>query len=258
MKKKYLILISIIIVYFLVLFLFIGKDKIKSSKREVTIVLDHDTVFKLKGTSWKNASSEIEKKDLDWTEFNVFVNHENLGKYYLWYDEKWYLFDKDKKPYNYEIGSFLAIQSNDEIKVLNFTPSTPEDMTYIKQALKENNITWVEDFSVNNLYQIDFDNDGTIENFYAISNAFLENAPSNQVFSIVFMEKNGQINYLYKSIDENNGQNSCKPYLNTVIDLTGDNTYEIILSCGYFSIEPRHDMLFTYQNHEFNLVLSNQ
>lgn len=258
MKKRYIILISVIIIYFLILFLFVGVDKIKSEKREATILIDHNTVFKLEGTNWRNIGSEVEKKKLNWQEFNVFVNYENIGKYYLWYDDKWYLFDKDKKSYNYDIGSFFAVQANYEVKVLNVIPTEVKDMTYVNKVLLENGVTQVDEFTVKNLYQIDFDNDGITEKFYAISNAFSENATSKQVFSIVFMEKNDNIYYLYKAIDENTGQNGCKPYLNTVVELTADNTYEMVLSCGYFSMEPRHDMLFTYKNDEFNLVLSNQ
>ncbi len=258
MNKKYIILISIIIVYFLFFFFFIGLGEIKNNKREATIFLDENTVWTLEKNSWSNITDEIDKKEFNGLEFNVFSNYENIGKYYLWRDEKWYLFDKNRKPYLYDEGNFLAVRANYNINVLKFEPQEINDQRYINTVLSENNITDSEEFTVSNLYQIDFDSDGVKENFYAISNAFARETSPDKVFSIVFMEKVGQIYYLYNSISSNDGQNSCKPYINTVVDLNEDDVYEIILSCGYFSIQSRHDMLYQFKDNNFDLILSNQ
>ena len=72
------------------------------------------------------------------------------------------------------------------------------------------------------------------------------------------MEKNGSIYYLYKAIENNDGQNGCKPYLNSLIDIDEDQVYEIVLSCGYYSVEKRLDMLYSFKDNQFKLLLSNQ
>lgn len=258
MKKKYIILISVIIIYFLVLFLFVGIDEIKKEQRDATILIDENTVWKLEGKTWRNIASEVERNELDWQEFTVFVNYENIGKHYLWHNEKWYLFDENKKPFIYEDGNFFAIRANYEVNLLKINSQKVSDRTYINKVLSENGITGSQEFTVNTLYKIDFDSDGITENFYAISNAFARETAPKKVFSIVFMEKAGQIYYLYNSIDDNDGQNGCKPYINTAVDLTEDKVYEIAISCGYYSMQSRHDMLYTYEDNEFKLVLSNQ
>ena len=45
---------------------------------------------------------------------------------------------------------------------------------------------------------------------------------------------------------------------NTVIDLDSDFKYEIIVSCGYYSIQNRSDKLYTFKNNEFQLLASNE
>lgn len=258
MKKRYIILISIIIIYFLILFFFMGYGKIKKEQKEATVLVGENTVWQLEKNTWRNIANKTEVDKLNWTEFTVFINNENIGKYYLWYDTKWYLFDENKQPFLYDDGTFFAIKANYDVKLLNFTPTKIKDSTLINKVLTENNITSATEFTVDNLYKIDFDSDGVVENFYAISNAFVRETSPSKVFSIVFMEKSGQIYYLYNSIADNDGQNGCKPYLNTIVDLTEDQIYEIVLSCGYYSMETPHDMLYTFEDNEFKLLASNQ
>ena len=56
MKKKYIIVISIIIVYFLGLFLFIGVNNIKNEQKEATIIVDTETIWQLEKNKWINVS----------------------------------------------------------------------------------------------------------------------------------------------------------------------------------------------------------
>lgn len=258
MNKKYVILIAILIIYFLILLLFLGFDKTKETGKTATILIDEETVWKLENNIWKNIIDDSEKEALDGNEFTVFVNYENIGKYTVEHNEKWNLYDKNNNLYSYEVGNLFAIKANYQVKLLNFNQTKAKDKKYINRVLAENNLTDIEEFTVDTLYKIDFDNDGIIENFYAISNAFARETSPKKVFSIVFMEKDGIIHYIYNSIENNDGQNGCKPYLNTAVDLTEDNIYELVVSCGYYSIQKRHDMLYKYKDNKFELILSNQ
>lgn len=257
MSKKYIILFSIMIIYFFILFIFFGLNNIKKEQSEAIIIVDTETVWKLEKNAWINITNSV-SNELNEKIFTVFIDNEKIGNYYLERDNNWILYDTDRKQFNYDLGNFLAISSNYDISLLKFTSARATDRKYINKVLSENNIKDSQEFTVDNVYHIDFDSDGIIENFYMISNAFTKETSPSKVFSIAFMEKEGKIYYLYNSIDSNDGQNGCKPYLNAVVDLTQDNIYEIILSCGYYSMKQRHDMLYTYENNEFKLLLSNQ
>ncbi len=258
MRKKYIILIAIMIIYCLILFFFVGLDNLKGEQREATIIIDTETAWKLEKNNWVNIINNIKNGELDDKLFTVFINNENIGNYYLEKSNSWLLFDEKKNPYSYELGSFFAIRANYSVNILNTNYNEITDMGPVNKVLASNNIMDAEEFTVKSHYQIDFDNDGIKENFYAISNAFARETAPSKVFSIVFMEKDNQIYYLYNSIDENDGQNGCKPYINTVIDLDYDQNYEIIVSCGYYSIQERNDMLYTFKNNKFNLLIDNQ
>lgn len=256
MKKKYIILIVIMIVYFLILFLCLGLNNLKKEQREATIFIDTETSWKLEKNKW--ASIDINNEELSNQTFNVFINNENIGSYYLEKKDNWILYDKEKKQYNYELGSFFAIRANYDVNILNVNSENINDTNYIKQVLNNNGITETDELTVQAKYEFDYDNDGTKEKFYAVGNAFARETSPTKVFSIVFMEKNNQIYYLHKEIEENDGQNGCKPYINTVIDLDSDYKYEIIVSCGYYSIQNRNDMLYTFEDNQFKLLIDNK
>lgn len=259
MNKKYVILIFIVIIYFAVMFLVFGLDKIAADKREATILLDNSSVFRLSNNKWTSINDSIQKKDFDWNKFNVFVNYQSIGQYYLWYDDKWYLFDEGRHPYIYDEGRFFAISANYEVKMAPISSGSISNTSYVDKVLEENSISNTEALTVKDIYSIDFDNDGLVEDFYVISNAFSTSSVINKVFNFVFMVKNGRITYLYREIfDGNDGQNGCKPYINTVVDLTSDNVYEIILSCSAFSVQDRLDMLYTYDKGTFKMLINNQ
>lgn len=253
MKKKYIIVISIIIVYFLGLFLFIGVNNIKNEQKEATIIVDTETIWQLEKNKWINVS-EIIKDDI----YNVFLDNKNLGKFYLEKQDNWILYDLDRKQYKYDLGSFLAIKANYEINLMNFNAQEISNKKYVNKVLSDNKISATEELTVNRVYQIDIDTDGIKENIYAISNAFAKQTSPKDTFSIVFMEKDNKIYYLYNKVEKNDGLNGCKPYINTVIDLDNDKIYEIIVSCGYFSTQKRSDMLYKFENEQFKMIIDNK
>ena len=181
-----------------------GKDEMKKSKLETTIIVNDSTIWQLKNKNWYNIRDDASKKDLNWEKFNIVINNKEIGKY------------------------------------------------------QENSLPTNEELTVSNLIALDFDDDGVDENFYFISNAFpLDETPEN-IFSIVFMEKSGVIYKMYNSIEKNKGYNGCKPYINDIIDVNDDDKYEIILTCAKYSVETPIDMLYTFTNNDFRIIISNQ
>ena len=256
MNKKYYILIAILIAYFLIIFIFFGLNNLKSEQRTATIFIDKETAWTLANNKWNKI--EIDNEKINNQKFNVFINNENIGDFYLEKQDNWILYDASRNPYNYELGDFFAIRANYDVNLLNVTQKNITDNSIITKVLNDNGIAESDELTVASQYEFDFDNDGKKENFYAIGNAFSKETFPQTVFSIVFMEKDNQIYYIHKEIEINDGQNGCKPYINTVIDLDSDFKYEIIVSCGYYSIQNRSDKLYKFKNNQFELLINNK
>ena len=75
MKKRYIVILLIIIVYFTVFFLLYGKDEMKKSKLETTIIVNDSTIWQLKNKNWYNIRDDASKKDLKWEKFNIVINN---------------------------------------------------------------------------------------------------------------------------------------------------------------------------------------
>lgn len=257
MKKRYVVILIIIAVYFTVFFLLYGKDELKKSKLETTLIIGNDTIWQLKEKSWYNIANVADKEELNWEEFTVFVDNKKIGKYSMVYDNKWYLFDKDRNAYPYS-GSLIAYSANYEMKVKEFSKEQISDYTKVNEVLTENNLSTNSELTVSNYIKVDFDSDGKEEEFYMVSNAFPKESNPNYIFSIVFMEKDDIIYPIYKSIDKNRSLNGCKPYISAIIDVDDDNKYEIVLSCSEYSVEKTIDMLYQFNNDKFSIIVSNQ
>ncbi len=256
-KKRYIILLIILIIYGIGMYYWLGKDNLQKEKTEITLLVGENTIWKYSAKKWRNTENPTSVKKINWQKFSIYVDNEKLGNYYVWHDDKWYLFTEKKEAISYE-GTLLGIQSNRKIKVKPFTEEEILDYTYVNQVLKENGITNSGQFTINTQTKVDIDNDGTEEEFYIISNVFALDFTPDTIFSIVFMVKEGKIYTLYNDIDKNRGENGCKPYIKSFLDVDQDNQEEIILSCGRYSIQETVDMLYKLENNQFKILISNQ
>lgn len=257
MKKRYIVILIMIVVYFLVFFFLYGRDNLKQSKLKTTIIVGDSSVWQLEENRWHNLSSTFSRQDLNWEKFNIIIDDKAIGKYSVVYDEKWYLFDENRSPYNYT-GNLIAYQANYKMKLKPFTTNEITDFTTVNKVLTENNLNTTQEFTLSNYIDIDYDGDGSNEKFYFISNVFPIETNPDYIFSIVFMEKNGTIYPIYKSIEKNQSFNGCKPYISAIIDVNDDNKYEFVLSCSKYSVETPIDMLYKFTNNEFKIIVSNQ
>ena len=152
----------------------------------------------------------------------------------------------------------LAYKSNYKIDVLDFSYENIKADSYVNQVLSDNNISLSSSFTSLNKTSVDFDNDGYVEDFYLVSNAFPLDFDPEYIFSIAFMVKDKKIYYLYNDISKNTSFNGCKPYYNSFMDVNNDGVYEIILSCGKYSASEQVDMLYNYTDKGFKIIISNQ
>ncbi len=257
-KKTYIVILVFLVVYLIVFYLFWGKNYLKKSAYTTTIMVGDNTIWSLKDKKWINITKKTSIDELNWQKFNVFVDNESLGNNYLWHDDKWYVFDDNKKAIPFS-GKFLAYKSNATINVMTFQEEKIDDLTYVNEVLRDNNLSVNSKVTTSTKVSADIDSDSMNEDFYLISNAFSDEEVFDVLFSIVFMVKDQKIYYLYKDIYENDmNYNECKPYINYILDIDDDKKYEVILSCGKYSIQKQLDMLYEYTEEGFKIIISNQ
>ena len=262
MKKnlRYIILILILVIYFLILYLFVGKDYVKEGKLATRIVIGEHTVWELENRKWLNISqNETKIKELNWKEFNVFINSKKLGKYYLWKNDSWYIFDKEKNAYQYQ-GNLFAYQANYEINLFDFNEEQIDSDGYIQEVLINNGLSLDLNLTVGTLVKYDFDSDLEEERLYLISNAFPEpeDHQPDKIFTFIFIVDNEQIEILYNSIEKNKGLNGCQPFLDYILDIDDDGRGELILKCARYDRLPPLVMLYDKVEDKYNLVISNE
>lgn len=252
-KKTYIVLIGILLAFCLIMFLTFGVDNLIKEKYDTTIILGDDVVWTLKKRNWYYTT---EYEDLNWKKYNVYFDNEKVGNnYYLWHNDKWYVFDNKKNAVKVD-GDLLAVNSNYDVKVHDFNISDIEDYSDVSYVLKENNIN-ENQFTVDYRIVFDIDNDGEDEVFYVISNTFPMDFDPDTIFSFVFMVKGDSIYPIYSETDNNTGFNGCRPYFNAFIDIDNDSKYEFILSCAEYSTNKVAHGLYKFKNNDFKILISN-
>lgn len=258
MRKKSTYIIFIIVLFIfcgVMIYFFGGVDELKKLNNKTTLIVGKDTVWSYYDKKWHYLDSSS-LKELDWKKYHIYLDNKQFGDYYLWHDDKWYAFDKNRNAVDLD-GELLAYQSNFNIPVATFEKKEIADDTYINSILSDNNINETNQFTSKYVVSFDYDDDGEKEDFYVISNVFSESFHPDTVFSIVFMVDNGKIYSIYNDVSSNHSLNGCKPYFQSFIDVDQDKQYEFILSCGYYSNFKRSDMLFQFKNGNFEIVISN-
>lgn len=258
-KNKYLVLIVIIFIYFLVLYLIYGRDTIKTNQMKGHLIIDNNAIWSLKKGSWENLTYASDISKLSWQEYKVYLSSNYFGTYNLWYDaNRWYLFDSSNNPINYD-SKMIATNLNYDLKFKNFTPQEITNFSVVNNVLNTSGISALapNEYTVKDVISIDFDDDNTTENFYLLSNAFPLETNPNVIFTIVFMEKDGKTYMLYTNIENNEGYNGCKPYISAIFDADNDSEYEILLSCGKYSQNGTIETLYKFKKDSFKVLINN-
>ncbi|MBQ9019065.1 MAG: hypothetical protein IJ097_01970 [Bacilli bacterium] len=252
-KKTYVFLILIIVIFFIIMFLLFGLDGLRKEKYSTTIVVGENATWGFKNKKWTNISTY---EDLNWEKFHVYTNNVEIGNYYLWHNDKWYVFN-DKKEAVILDGEMIAYKANHNISIKEFNQQSIDDYTYVYQELDNKGISTTSKYTADYKVLFDFDSDGVEEEFYVITNAFPTGFNPDKIFSLVFMVKDDKIYPIYEDVLKNKSFNGCKPYFNSFIDVDDDNKYEIILSCAEYSVSKTKVMLYTMENQEFKTLISN-
>lgn len=257
-KKIYYVLLMALGIYFVIMMLIFGRGIFnKKTPLELTLVIGDNATWTYSNKSWSNNNSSVKIDDLNWLDYDIYVDNKNIGRYYLWNsDSHWYVFDKEKKSVPID-GNLLAIRSNKEITVKPFVAEEIKNIYHPDRILTENGLPSTKNFTVSKLIQLDIDSDGNNETLYLISNAFPSGFTTNKIFTFVFLEKNNELYTMYKNIENYDGYNGCKPYVSAILDLNNDGVYEVALSCGKFSVQKPTTILYRFTEKGFEELISN-
>lgn len=254
-KKLYIIIITVFVVFFVVMFGMFGIDELRKEGLDLTIIMGNRSVWKYNNKKWIHLSSNSSKANLNWQKYHVYSNYEYLGEYYLWNDDEWYAFDEDRNAVTMS-SDFLAFASNYELVFYPFSEEDVTDFSSVKTVLNKYNLD--EDSTLSSAYHVesDFDSDGIVEDFYVISNVFVKEEVDEK-FSFVYMVKENKITMIYEDISNSSSSSTCSPYFTSFLDVDRDSTFEFILSCEKYSVDGRVDMLYQFKNKEFKIAISN-
>lgn len=254
-NRIYIFLIIAFIVFFFLVFLLYGKDSIRKEKEEVLMLVGDNTIWSYSQNHWYDNSDEIEK--YNWKKFKVYLDGKYSDEYYVWYDEKWYIFDKDKEPKSYQ-EKFLAMQSNYDIKVKQFNSEPNNNQDIVSKYLKDKGLSSASQLTTNTKTTLDIDNDNKDETIYIISNAFPLDFNPEKIFSFVFIEKDGKIIDIFSSIENNTYDNGVKPYIESILDIDEDGKYEMIIAYAGYSITPTTHTMYKLDKDSIIELISNQ
>lgn len=256
-KKIYIILMVMLVVFFFVFFILYGIDEIKTKDDQATIIVGDNTVWQYQNKRWLNVEGITSFQDYNWHTFEVFQDNQKIGDYSLWYDDRWYVFDQDKNTISIE-GNLLAYEANYDLSVSPFLEQKISDYKPVEKVLSRYGIDTSSKFSNSLQISFDIDQDGENEEFYLITNAFAIDFTPDVLFSFVFMVKNDEIYMIYENTEQTSIYNTCKPYFTSFLDVNRDHNYEIILSCGRYSIEKEIQWLYEFRNNQFKILISNE
>ena len=208
-KIKLLIGFIICVTIYMLIMLFIFKDKIFDSDSGLIMVLDNQKNYLYKDGKYQEIStSEIEKED----EFNVYIDGSNTGKYGLKLGNVWNLFDKTNNYKSYK-GYLFAINDNSKIEVEKneFRKLDNNEKSYIKKMY---NISKFDNLSNEKVYMIDLNNDEKLDKLICLN---------------------------YYVVGENK-----KDYYNLIIAIIDDKNYNIINEKG-LKVNSIYDVKMIYK-----------
>jgi len=225
--KKYfkigIVIFIIVIIYIFVALKIGGKTPITNLKEKYLIVGNY-LILKYEDGTWKQVN-KMNDKILE-NKFSLYDGLVKKDDLFIEYASNKFIFLNS----NYEetkIENFrYAFVGIDDIKPANYTWEFYEnvDKNYLQSFLNKNNISKIDSFifgTTKTTY--DFDNDGTKETIYTTTNESLSEVKQTN-FSGIFMVQNNKITTI---------SNEDGPYyVQEVLDIDNDGTYEIIVSNG--------------------------
>lgn len=232
-KKAYRTVIILVALYVIVMLAVFLPNYLRGLHDKLYILSGDVIKIKYEQNGWHNITNS---DDYKLQEFNVYNDKGSLGKYKLLLTNRFYLYDNYGKNVAYD-GMLFASRGTVKLGVIPKSDLDLDDIDkdIIKRALEKIKITTYDNFNISQKYVLDVDNDNIEERIYCISNYYTE-SNYNKLFSVVFIEKNGQIDFLIKKvIDSSKIYDEPSYEINRIVDVKEDKKYEVIIEQSYFS-----------------------
>lgn len=259
MKKIYVIIILIAVLYFcLMYFLFIKPTpQILTTHGDVSMIIGPNTVWKYENKRWK-VINNISSYDNQF--YNLYIDNKLKGTYELGYmDAGWNYYEKDCfansldcKNYSLVDEKFIAIAGDRDVTLKKFKVINV-DKSEIREIMKELHISESENMKIEKIV-LDLDNDKTDEEIYIISNVFMQNEFVNKYYSILLIKKGKKIMTLYKNITDTENEN-CDIQVPYILDMSVNKKYSIISQCMYNDLVGSCHELYEWYNGEYKRVI---
>lgn len=227
MNKKVPIIIAVILfVIGIILYFVFRETKQGEVKSDINyLVIGNESIWENKNNSWKKVTYD----DVNNKKLNVYIDNMYSGKYTLKYGKVWNLYDNSGLVM-YE-DSFVAMSDvNWDIVNINIDGISKEDLIYINSVL--NSKYSLEDITLNEKVNVDFNNNGIIDTIINVGN--LNRDGLDKYFSLVYVIIDGKKEILInEDIDVKDNLNYPIYRINSLLRKNG--LINIILHKGYFS-----------------------
>ena len=74
-KKLYIIIITVFVVFFVVMFGMFGIDELRKEGLDLTIIMGNRSVWKYNNKKWIHLSSNSSEANLNWQKYHVYSNY---------------------------------------------------------------------------------------------------------------------------------------------------------------------------------------
>lgn len=227
MNKKVPIIIAVILfVIGIILFFVFRETKQKEVKSDINyLVIGNESIWENKSNSWKKVTYD----DVNNKKLNVYIDNMYSGKYTLKYGKAWNLYDNSGLVMYEDL--FVAMSDvNWDIVNINIDSISKEDLIYINSVL--NSKYSLEDITLNEKVNVDFNNNGIIDTIINVGN--LNRDGLDKYFSLVYVIIDGKKEILInEDIDVKDNLNYPIYRINSLLRKNG--LINIILHKGYFS-----------------------
>ena len=185
------------------------------------------------------------KQDIN-REFNIFINKEYFGKYYLRYLNNWNIFDENDNYYDYE-GSLIAYTDGINVKIANFNILEISEIEKEEISNIDNNIIY-NNLTINEKVEYDLDNNGYLDKIVNISN--LDSLDEPVYFNLIYLNLNGEISVLMKQIvDEENVLITPIYTINQILNINNNEYYDLLFKEENYSNQSKDsNILYEYDD----------
>lgn len=238
-KKVYIILIVIGILYFSLLFYFVVHKESQGY-----LFLSDSTLLTVKKGKWSRVSLN-ELSDVTMYSDSNLLEECTLTKKNNVYT---IIGNSGREHYVYDTP-LLGYTKGMKIEVEEFTREemTEDEISNLNNILEGYEIKGYSMLTSSQKITFDFDKDGVDETIYAASNAFIE-SEYDKVFSIVYYVDNANTNVLYINSDSvDNLYNVGRSYLHSVINYEKNKTYEIIVGIENFDQSNNEYQMYAFE-----------